>query len=61
MPVDRGLAHGNRFVRRQIVHDDDIAGLECRREHLLDIYGWFTEEFDTADLKEANGLFEELS
>lgn len=24
------------------------------------IYGWFTEGFDAKDLKEANGLLEEL-
>lgn len=28
---------------------------------LKDIYGWFTEGFDTADLKEAKALLEELS
>ena len=28
---------------------------------LGEIYGWFTEGFDTADLKEAKALFEELS
>jgi hypothetical protein len=27
---------------------------------LAEIYGWFTEGFDTADLKEANSLLEEL-
>jgi hypothetical protein len=27
---------------------------------LADIYGWFTEGFDTADLKEAKALLEEL-
>ena len=25
------------------------------------VYGWFTEGFDTADLKEANALLDELS
>jgi predicted ATPase len=25
------------------------------------LYGWFTEGFDTLDLKEAKGLLEELS
>jgi hypothetical protein len=25
------------------------------------IYGWFTEGFDTADLKDANALLDELS
>jgi hypothetical protein len=27
---------------------------------LADIYGWFTEGFDTADLKEAKALLNEL-
>ncbi len=31
------------------------------RQMLGEIYGWFTEGFDTADLKEAKGLLEELS
>jgi hypothetical protein len=31
------------------------------RQMLTDIYGWFTEGFDTADLKEAKALLEELS
>jgi predicted ATPase len=28
---------------------------------LADIYGWFTEGFDTKDLQEAKALLEELS
>jgi adenylate cyclase len=28
---------------------------------LAEIYGWFTEGFDTADLKEAKALLEELA
>jgi adenylate cyclase len=28
---------------------------------LAEIYGWFTEGFDTADLKEAKALLEEFS
>jgi hypothetical protein len=28
---------------------------------LAEIYGWFTEGFDTADLKNAKALLEELS
>ena len=30
------------------------------RQMLVEIYGWFTEGFDTADLKEAKVLLEEL-
>jgi predicted ATPase len=31
------------------------------RTRLAEIYGWFTEGFDTADLQEAKVLLEELS
>jgi hypothetical protein len=31
------------------------------RELLAPVYGWFTEEFDTRDLKEAKALLEELA
>jgi predicted ATPase len=30
-------------------------------ELLAEIYGWFTEGFDTADLQEARALLEDLS
>ena len=31
------------------------------RAMLAEIYGWFTEGFDTADLKDAKTLLDELS
>jgi predicted ATPase len=31
------------------------------RAMLAEIYGWFTEGFDTADLKDAKALLEQLS
>jgi predicted ATPase len=31
------------------------------RSKLAEIYGWFTEGFDTADLKDAKGLLDELA
>jgi class 3 adenylate cyclase/predicted ATPase len=34
---------------------------EEARQMLAEIYGWFTEGFDTADLKDAKALLEELS
>jgi predicted ATPase len=34
---------------------------EETRKLLVEIYGWFTEGFDTADLKEATALLNELS
>jgi hypothetical protein len=33
---------------------------EEARRMLAEIYGWFTEGFDTADLKDAKALLEEL-
>jgi predicted ATPase len=34
---------------------------EETRKLLAEIYGWFTEGFETADLREARTLLEELS
>jgi hypothetical protein len=34
---------------------------EEARQMLTEIYGWFTEGFDTPDLEEARVLLEELS
>jgi hypothetical protein len=31
------------------------------RELLAPVYGWFTERFDTRDLKDAKALLEELA
>ena len=37
-------------------------GRRCKARHLLaPIYGWFTEGFDTLDLKEAKALLDELA
>ncbi|MBV8055372.1 MAG: hypothetical protein JO071_09055, partial [Deltaproteobacteria bacterium] len=38
----------------------DTGRRDEARTLLGDIYGWFTEGFDTADLKEAKALLEEL-
>lgn len=35
-------------------------GRDEARQILAEIYGWFTEGFETADLKEAKALLEEL-
>jgi len=43
-----------RLLRRQGKHDD------ARRE-LAQVYAWFTEGFDTADLKDARALLESLT
>jgi predicted ATPase len=42
-----------RLWQRQDKRDD-------ARELLAPLYGWFTEGFDTADLKDARALLEEL-
>jgi predicted ATPase len=39
----------------------DQGRREEARELLAPVYGWFTEGFDTLDLKEAKTLLEELS
>jgi predicted ATPase len=44
----------SRLWRGQGKHDD-------ARQLLAEIYGWFTEGFETHDLKEANALLDELS
>jgi hypothetical protein len=39
------------------------SGLQSReaREFLAPVYGWFTEGYDTLDLKEAKALLDELT
>ena len=39
----------------------DQGKVQQARELLAPVYGWFTEGFDTLDLKEAKALLEELS
>jgi predicted ATPase len=39
----------------------DQGKVQQARELLAPVYGWFTEGFDTRDLKEAKALLEELS
>jgi predicted ATPase len=38
----------------------DQGKVQQAREQLAPVYGWFTEGFDTRDLKEAKALLEEL-
>lgn len=59
------------YARRQsTIREDARIGLEssclgCKRDEAHDllapVYGWFTEGFDTLDLKEARALLEELA
>ena len=39
----------------------DQGKLQQARELLAPVYGWFTEGFDTRDLKAAKALLEELA
>ena len=39
----------------------DQGEVQQARELLGSVYGWFTEGFDTRDLKEAKALLEELA
>jgi predicted ATPase len=39
----------------------DQGKVQQGRELLAPVYGWFTEGFDTRDLKEAKALLEELA
>jgi predicted ATPase len=50
----RAVTSLSRFLQKQ-------GKQEEAREILAEIYGWFTEGFDTADLKDAKALLEELS
>ena len=43
---------------RQAVHD---ASSQQACDLLAPVYGWFTEGFDTLDLKEAKALLDELA
>ena len=43
----------SRLWQQQGKHDE-------ARKILTDVYGWFTEGFDTADLQEAQALLQEL-
>ena len=39
----------------------DQSKRDQARELLASVYGWFTEGFDTLDLKEAKALLDELA
>jgi predicted ATPase len=38
-----------------------VSEITRARDLLAPVYGWFTEGFDTVDLKEAKGLLEDLA
>ena len=50
----RAVTSLSRLLHRQGKTDE-------ARQTLAEIYGWFSEGFDTADVKEAKAILEELS
>jgi class 3 adenylate cyclase/predicted ATPase len=52
----RPTHHGSRPT-----HHETRAKLDIAHKMLSDVYHWFTEGFDTADLKDAKALLEELA
>ena len=53
----------NRRAAKLCEYDIDYFSgkVQQARELLAPVYGWFTEGFDTRDLKEAKALLEELA
>ena len=42
-------------------HVTNVGKREQARDLLAPVYGWFTEAFDTLDLKDAKALLDELA
>ena len=62
------VRNGTMYLRRKLRAAMSMARLwrdqgkrDEARDLLAPIYGWFTEGFDTLDLKEAKALLDELS
>ena len=62
------IARGQSARSEELRATTSLARLLAKQSHrdearamLADIYGWFTEGFDTADLKDAKALIDELS
>ncbi len=59
------VRHGRGYPGNSALHSlarlwRDQGKVREARELLTPVYGWFTEGFDTRDLKEAKALLEEL-
>ena len=48
------------IARRGTGHGSGVGKRQQARDLLAPVYGWFTDGFDTLDLKVANGLLEQL-
>jgi hypothetical protein len=61
-PRNRRPSSGNCAPRRASPAYGGGQGRSAEASDLLTpVYGWFTEGFDTADLKEAKALLDELT
>jgi predicted ATPase len=65
MAVDIAAAQSAKGAELQAAiflarHWSDHGKPQQARALLAPVYGWFTEGFDTRDLKEANALLEQL-
>ena len=56
-----GIASGLVVVGELIGSGEAQGRRDEARELLAPVYGWFTEGFDTLDLKEAKALLDELA
>jgi hypothetical protein len=56
MPISQRLI----CIGRALAGTHEHPGVQSR-ELLAPVYGWFTEGFDTLDLKEAKALLDELA
>jgi len=66
LAIKLGRANGDKIAELQAITSlARLLAKESKRDEartmLADIYGWFTEGFDTADLKDAKALLDELS
>ena len=55
------LIANRRIKETRTMHPDFKGEVRKARELLAPVYGWFTEGFDTRDLKEAKAVLEELA
>ncbi len=56
------MMHGRcGLSEARIVQPNPAISRQSTRDLLAPLYGWFTEGFDTADLKEAKALLDEVS
>jgi hypothetical protein len=56
-----GCQPGTRCGDPDAILSRDQGKRDHSRDLLAPVYGWFTEGFDTLDLKEAKALLEELA